>query len=82
MTLDAAGAVAALVGAKDIEALEDAISKASFLDNTPGEDRQKLRGAPRRPRLAASPSAARAARALAKVLRMDLPCSPQRRARG
>lgn len=44
MTLDAASAVAALVAAKEIEALEDAIAKASFLDNTPGEDRQKLRG--------------------------------------
>lgn len=63
MTLDAASAVAALVGAKEIETLEDAIAKASFLDNTPGEDRQKLRGALTRAPLAASPSAARAARA-------------------
>ena len=68
MTLDAASAVAALVGAKEIEALEDAIAKASFLDNTPGEDRQKLRGALARGRLAASPSAARGARALLRAL--------------
>lgn len=55
MTLDAASAVAALAAAKEIETLEDAIAKASFLDNTPGEDRQKLRGALARARLAASP---------------------------
>lgn len=44
MTMDAQAAVAALVAAKDIEALETAIAQSGFLDNTPGEDRQKLRG--------------------------------------
>lgn len=44
MTVDPSSAVAALLAAKDIEALEAAIGSASFLDNTPGDDRQKLRG--------------------------------------
>lgn len=44
MTVDTATAVAALVAAKDVEALEAAISQASFLDSIPGDDRQKLRG--------------------------------------
>lgn len=44
MTVDTATAVAALVAAKNIEALEAAISQGSFLDATPGDDRQKLRG--------------------------------------
>lgn len=45
MTVDAATAVAALAAAKDVEALTEAIAGASFLDGTPGDDRQKLRGA-------------------------------------
>ena len=45
MAVDNQAAVAALVGAKDIEALEAAIAAASFLDSIPGDDRQKLRGA-------------------------------------
>lgn len=45
MTVDAKSAVAALLSAKDIEALTAAVEAASFLDATPGEDRQKLRGA-------------------------------------
>jgi hypothetical protein len=44
MTTDAKTAVGALVAAKDIAALEAAIAAASFLDNIPGDDRQKLRG--------------------------------------
>ena len=44
MTADAKTAVAALAAAKDISALEAAISQASFLDTVPGDDRQKLRG--------------------------------------
>lgn len=44
MTVDSKALVAALVAAKDIEALEAAIAAASILDNTPGDDRQKLRG--------------------------------------
>lgn len=43
MTVDAKTAVAGLA-AKDIEALGKAIAAASFLDETPGDDRQKLRG--------------------------------------
>lgn len=30
---------------EDIDRLSEAILKASFLDDTPGEDRQRLRGA-------------------------------------
>lgn len=45
MTQDVQGLVAALVAAKDIEALESAIAAAAALDQTPGEDKQKLRGA-------------------------------------
>ena len=45
---DPKAAVAALAAAKDIEALEGAIAQAAFLDSTPGDDRQKLRGAQRR----------------------------------
>lgn len=48
MTVDTASAVAALQAASagdDTNALADAIINASFLDQTPGEDRQKLRGA-------------------------------------
>lgn len=38
-------ALANLVAAgNDTEALAEAIKEASFLDSTPGEDRQKLRG--------------------------------------
>lgn len=44
MAVDEETAVAGLVGAKDIEALEAAIGQASFLDSKPGESRQKLRG--------------------------------------
>ena len=44
MTADAKAAVAALLAAKDLPALEAAIGAASFLDNVPGDDRQKLRG--------------------------------------
>lgn len=81
MTLDAAGAVAALVGAKDIEALEDAIAKASFLDNTPGEDRQKLRGGREGP--TGRFSAGRPLRQGAVItLRIPPTCPLQRRARG
>ncbi|GAB4818224.1 hypothetical protein N2152v2_005270 [Parachlorella kessleri] len=45
MAPDAKSAVAALVAAKDIEALEAAITEGAFLDATPGDDRQKLRAA-------------------------------------
>lgn len=48
MTVDTATAVAALLAAKDVPGLEQAITDASFLDAIPGEDRQKLRGASRR----------------------------------
>ena len=42
---DAGSAVYALTAAgNDTEALAEAIEAASFLDETPGEDRQKLRG--------------------------------------
>ena len=42
---DASAAVKALDAAgKDTEALSEAISFAAFLDDVPGEDRQKLRG--------------------------------------
>lgn len=82
MTLDAASAVAALVAAKEIEALEDAIAKASYLDNTPGEDRQKLRGERARGRLAASPSAAGEAWEPVITLCQPVLCALQRRARG
>lgn len=44
MTVDARTAVAALASARDIEDLEAAIKGAMFLDDVPGEDRQKLRG--------------------------------------
>lgn len=44
--MDAGGAVTLLKNAgEDIDRLSEAIRKASFLDDTPGEDRQKLRGA-------------------------------------
>lgn len=43
---DARSAVADLVAAgNDPDALADAIVNAGFLDDIPGEDRQKLRGA-------------------------------------
>lgn len=45
MTKSAEEAVAAIAAAKDMPSLEAAIAEASFLDSTPGEDRQKLRGA-------------------------------------
>lgn len=46
MGLDAASALAALASAgNDLQALAEAIAEASFLDATPGNDRQKLRGA-------------------------------------
>ena len=46
MGADAATVLAALAGAgNDLDALAAAIRGASFLDTTPGEDRQKLRGA-------------------------------------
>jgi hypothetical protein len=44
MTVDAKSAVAGLAAAKDIDSLGKAIAAASFLDETPGDDRQKLRG--------------------------------------
>jgi hypothetical protein len=45
MTMDVNSAVALLKSAgDDIDALSQAIIKAEFLDNIPGEDRQKLRG--------------------------------------
>lgn len=44
MTVDAKTAVAGLAAAKDIDSLTKAIATASFLDETPGDDRQKLRG--------------------------------------
>jgi hypothetical protein len=44
---DAAAAVAALQAAgKDVQKLLQAIESASFLDEIPGEDRQRLRGKP------------------------------------
>ncbi len=43
-----APAIAAFAAAgNDIDAMEKAIGEASYLDATPGEDRQKLRGSPR-----------------------------------
>lgn len=45
MTTDGKAAVASLAAAKDIPSLEAAIQAAGFLDNVPGDDRQKLRGA-------------------------------------
>ena len=50
MAKDAATSVAALARAHelmDVDGLKRAIEEASFLDETPGPDRQKLRGAPR-----------------------------------
>ena len=45
MGLDATGAVIALQSAgNDVEALALAIKEAAFLDATPGNNRQKLRG--------------------------------------
>lgn len=45
MASDIGGAVAALQAAgEDIDALITAVGKAKFLDEIPGEDRQKLRG--------------------------------------
>ncbi len=45
MTLDTAATVAALQAAGDnVDALANAIIQASYLDDIPGEDRQKLRG--------------------------------------
>lgn len=44
MTIDAQSALAALAASKDIESLESAIKAAAFLDQTPGDNRQKLRG--------------------------------------
>jgi hypothetical protein len=44
MSGDPKSAVAALVAAKDVQSLEIAIGQAAFLDATPGDDRQKLRG--------------------------------------
>jgi acyl-CoA-binding protein len=46
MAVDAKSAVAALAAAKDSGSLKAAIAAASFLDAAPGDDRQKLRGAP------------------------------------
>lgn len=44
--MDAGAAVTLLKNAgEDIDRLSEAILKASFLDDTPGEDRQRLRGA-------------------------------------
>ncbi|KAF6263193.1 hypothetical protein COO60DRAFT_1470403 [Scenedesmus sp. NREL 46B-D3] len=46
MSSDIGGAVAALQAAgEDIDALITAVGKANFLDEIPGEDRQKLRAA-------------------------------------
>ncbi|KAL4446839.1 hypothetical protein ABPG77_008083 [Micractinium sp. CCAP 211/92] len=61
MTVDTATAVAALVAAKNIEALEAAISQGSFLDATPGDDRQKLRAARTRLKKLKAEEAAKAA---------------------
>lgn len=44
MTADTATVVASLQAANDIDSLKSAIQNALFLDATPGEDRQKLRG--------------------------------------
>jgi hypothetical protein len=45
MASDIGGAVAALQAAgEDIDALITAVGKAKFLDEIPGDDRQKLRG--------------------------------------
>lgn len=44
-TMTVAPAIAAFAAAgNDVDALEQAIEQASYLDATPGEDRQKLRG--------------------------------------
>ena len=45
MTVSAQEAVTALAAAKSVEELTAAIERSSFLDSTPGDDRQKLRGA-------------------------------------
>ena len=45
MTVSAQEAVTALAAAKSVEDLTAAIERSSFLDATPGDDRQKLRGA-------------------------------------
>ena len=45
----AAFAAAFAAAGNDIDALEKAIEEAAYLDATPGEDRQKLRGAPAPP---------------------------------
>ncbi|KAL4434046.1 hypothetical protein ABPG75_000487 [Micractinium tetrahymenae] len=65
MTVDTATAVAALVAAKDIEALEAAISQAAFLDSVPGDDRQKLRAARTRLKKLKADEAAKSATAAA-----------------
>lgn len=45
MTPDTASTIAALQAAgDDLDALANAIIQASYLDEIPGEDRQKLRG--------------------------------------
>jgi len=44
MTVDTATAVASLQSANDINSLKSAIEQALFLDGTPGDARQKLRG--------------------------------------
>ena len=52
MGVEATAAVASLQGAgNDLEALALAIKAASFLDETPGDNRQKLRGMPGLPLL-------------------------------
>lgn len=44
---DARSAIADLISAgNDLDALAEAIQNAGFLDEIPGEDRQKLRGKP------------------------------------
>ena len=82
MTVDASTAVAALVAAKDIEALEAAIEQSSFLDNTPGEDRQKLRGAGRAAHQSLPQAASRSCLAAPHRSEVVSVTRVQRRARG
>lgn len=44
MTIDVATALAAIAAANDVDTLDKALQDASFIDNTPGDDRQKYRG--------------------------------------
>lgn len=45
MTIDVGTALAAIAAANDVDTLEKALQDASFIDATPGDDRQKYRGA-------------------------------------